>query len=79
MVIAPYNVRKIVRKAGISRVSKRSVILLGKILESVGEQICREALMPMMISKRTTLLPTDVEIGAKKVINYPREMNLRRG
>ena len=53
--------------------NEEAAALLGRILEDVGEQICREAMLSMMLSKRITLQPEDVKIGAKKVINHPRE------
>ena len=67
------SLMRLVKKTGVARVNEEAAALLGRILEDVGEQICREAMLSMMLSKRITLQPEDVKIGAKKVINHPRE------
>lgn len=64
---------RLAKKVGVTRVNEEAALLLGEILESIGEQICREAMLSMMLSKRVTLQPEDVKIGAKKVVNHPRE------
>lgn len=65
---------RLAKKSGVRRVNVDAAKLLGKILEDVGQQICREAMMSMMLAKRVTLQPEDVDLAAKKFMS-----NLNKG
>lgn len=58
---------RIAKKTGISRVRPEAARELGRILEELGEEICREAMMYMMHSRRKTLYPEDLKAAAKIV------------
>lgn len=58
---------RIAKKTGIRRVRPEAAKELGRILEEFGEEVCKEAMMFMMHSKRQTLYPEDLRAAYKLV------------
>jgi histone H3/H4 len=63
--IAPMH--RIARKSGADRVSMKAAEELGRILEELALEICKEAQNYMMHSKRKTLHPDDIKTAARKL------------
>lgn len=65
------SLKRIAKKTGIKRVTPEAAKELGRILEQVAEEICKEAMMIMMHSKRKTLFHEDVKAAAR-ILNRRR-------
>ena len=64
--IAPIG--RIIKNAGAQRVIEDAKEALGKVLEELGEDISRQALLLAKHAKRTTVKAVDIELAVKEVI-----------
>lgn len=65
IAIAPMY--RLAKKSGADRVSEGAARELGRVLEDVAAEICKEALNYMMHSKRKTLHADDIRMAARKL------------
>jgi DNA-binding protein len=64
--VAPMN--RLCKKAGGKRVSEEGAKALGKVLESIGVKIAKDALDYAKHSGRKTIKAEDIEIAARKIM-----------
>lgn len=65
----PINpMRKICKKAGATRVSKRATKVLAQELDALGFRIAKEAVDYALYAGRKTVKAEDIEIAARKVL-----------
>ena len=63
-----YKLHRIIKKAGVERVSKSACKELATVLEEIGVEIGEEALEFQMYSGRRIVRGKDVKIATKKVL-----------
>jgi histone H3/H4 len=66
LAVAPMH--RLCKKAGADRVSEAAAKELAKVLEEIGTNIAKEALVFAMHAGRKTIKAEDIEIVAKKVM-----------
>ncbi len=66
-MIAKASVDKLIRKAGVGRVSEDAAIALAKILEEEAVDIAREAVALAEHAGRKTVKKEDVELAVKRM------------
>ena len=68
MEITINPMRKICKKAGATRVSKRAAKALAQELDALGARIAKEAVDYALYAGRKTVKAIDIEIAARKVL-----------
>ena len=64
--VAPMH--NLIKRAGADRVSEESAIALGKVLETLGVKIAKEALDFAKHAGRKTVKAEDIEIATRKIL-----------